>query len=529
MNDAVFLHFLNRELLRSVGKSTDLGAADFIVRCLLLATNANLYGNFSIVSEGGYLTKNQRSIVADCIKLDELELVGERATADEFIATRQSIYLFDHLRYPMYFGDAKNLEGYLNGRIIRDDSVTDNLATILAKWVDDDSLELETIIGGLDAGILTNAKNLIGSALKARTNKAMTLSLFNPIFQDKEKVEAPHALARLLSALYAVDYMSLLEADIATGISQVAFYDRLSKGFPYFDIPILSEILKRIGFNQLLTPFSKKNEAIIYSRNADSHILLADCIFDFILNVSADIRVDEFSQHISRRKMLAEIRRLLSEDNVVSESKNIHGIRDKAIGILNSGVNKIKLKKRNAKHSAHIHGRKRDIIAVGSEHKASLKDIYSGIITMALIENIVFDVALSFPSEKRTYVENIANVLRSRLKKNKLFYDADFQAQLARPNLDVLLQKIYNKNSKLVVIFLCSEYSTKEWCGLEWRAIRDVIKRKEDLRLMFIRLDSVDVDGVLSIDGYIDAGTFSYTEIAEFILERARLLGCQMV
>jgi hypothetical protein len=73
------------------------------------------------------------------------------------------------------------------------------------------------------------------------------------------------------------------------------------------------------------------------------------------------------------------------------------------------------------------------------------------------------------------------------------------------------------------VVFLCEEYAQKQWCGLEWRAIRDIIKAKED-KVMFVRFDDGAVDGVFSIDGYIDARRFSEKEVAGFIMQR---LGCK--
>lgn len=140
------------------------------------------------------------------------------------------------------------------------------------------------------------------------------------------------------------------------------------------------------------------------------------------------------------------------------------------------------------------------------------------------IENIKFKVALSFPREKRSYVSTIVELLRTELEKDSVFYDYDYQSQLARPNVDIVLQNIYRNNAELVVVFLCSEYSQKQWCGLEWRAIRDIIKAKEDEKIMFVRFDNADIEGIFSIDGYVDANQFSETEVSKFILERLRLL-----
>jgi len=144
--------------------------------------------------------------------------------------------------------------------------------------------------------------------------------------------------------------------------------------------------------------------------------------------------------------------------------------------------------------------------------------------SVSKLENIKFDVAFSFPGERRKFVSNVADIVRKKIKKDKLFYDFDYQSQLAQPNIDVLLQKIYHDNSKLIVIFLSSEYMEKEWCGLEWRAIRDLIKSKRDNQVMFVKFDDKKIEGLFSIDGYIDATYHSEKAIARFILERIELL-----
>jgi hypothetical protein len=140
------------------------------------------------------------------------------------------------------------------------------------------------------------------------------------------------------------------------------------------------------------------------------------------------------------------------------------------------------------------------------------------------LEEIKFRVAMSFPGEKRAYVAEVVDSLRPTLGKDEIFYDYDYQAQLAKPNLDTALQRIYRDQSELVVVFLCAEYAQKQFCGLEWRAIRDIIKFKEDDRIMFIRLDDAPVDGVFSIDGFIDARQFEPQKVAMFIGERLRHL-----
>lgn len=139
------------------------------------------------------------------------------------------------------------------------------------------------------------------------------------------------------------------------------------------------------------------------------------------------------------------------------------------------------------------------------------------------VEEMRFKVALSFPGEKREYVAGVAAEVKKRLGQASVFYDKDFTAQLARPNLDTLLQRIYLNNSDLVVVFLCADYERKQWCGLEWRAIRTIIKNKNDHAIMFMRFDGANVAGSLSIDGYVDIEEYSPVQVARMIVERVRL------
>ena len=140
------------------------------------------------------------------------------------------------------------------------------------------------------------------------------------------------------------------------------------------------------------------------------------------------------------------------------------------------------------------------------------------------ITSHLFDVAFSFPGEFRDYVESIAVEIERAIGPNSYFYDNNYKAQLARPSLDTLLQDIYRNRARLNVVFLCEKYQEKEWCGIEYRAIREIIKEREHERVMFVKMDEGNVDGVFSTDGYIDGRAHSPIEVAEFIRERVSLL-----
>lgn len=131
-----------------------------------------------------------------------------------------------------------------------------------------------------------------------------------------------------------------------------------------------------------------------------------------------------------------------------------------------------------------------------------------------------FRVALSFPGEHRSRVEEIAEALARRLGRDKVLYDKWHAAEFARPNLDVYLPRLYHGESDLIVIFLSQRYNEKEWCGLEGRAWRDVLKHKEDERLMLLRLDDAEVPGLYSIDGHLDIRDMADRDVTAAILNR---------
>ena len=137
-----------------------------------------------------------------------------------------------------------------------------------------------------------------------------------------------------------------------------------------------------------------------------------------------------------------------------------------------------------------------------------------------------FDVAFSFPGEYRDTVEAVAKETTALLGAHTCFYDMNYQAQLARPALDLLLQDIYGRRSRLLVVFIGADYQRKMWPGIEWTAIRSVMTAaRANGRIMYVRMDEGAVEGVFPHDGYIDARRFSLAQIAAFIAERVMFSG----
>jgi hypothetical protein len=137
-----------------------------------------------------------------------------------------------------------------------------------------------------------------------------------------------------------------------------------------------------------------------------------------------------------------------------------------------------------------------------------------------------FRIALSFPGERRAYVAEVAGHLGDALGRERILYDAWYEAEFARPDLDTHLQGLYHDQSDLVCVFLCADYERKDWCGLEWRAVKDLIKRRQGGSVMPLRFDLTEIPGLFSTDGYIWLGDGrDPAEVAGLILQRWRLNG----
>ena len=137
-----------------------------------------------------------------------------------------------------------------------------------------------------------------------------------------------------------------------------------------------------------------------------------------------------------------------------------------------------------------------------------------------------FAIALSFPGEHRTFVEQVAMHLATTFSQDRVLYDHYHDAEFARLDLDVYLPNLYRTESELLVIFLCAEYAAKRWCKLEWRFIRQLIATLEAERIMFLSFGNpgdLSQIGILSGDGYIEIGAQSAEVIAQKIQKRLNL------
>jgi replicative DNA helicase len=134
-----------------------------------------------------------------------------------------------------------------------------------------------------------------------------------------------------------------------------------------------------------------------------------------------------------------------------------------------------------------------------------------------------FAVGFSYAGENRALVAPLAEELARRCGRERVLFDRFHEAELARPDLDVYLPRLYRDETELIVVLLSPDYPNKRWCGLEWRWIRQLIVTHAQERIMLLRVgDPGDLSelGILSGDGYLDVSARAAAEISALILER---------
>ena len=131
-----------------------------------------------------------------------------------------------------------------------------------------------------------------------------------------------------------------------------------------------------------------------------------------------------------------------------------------------------------------------------------------------------FRIALSFAGEKRHFVEKVAKLLAERFGENKILYDKYHEAEFSRSDLAFYLPELYHSSSDLIVAVFCPAYEEKEWCGLEWKAIFDLLKKRRVDEVMLTRFGYCEGPGLYSLAGYLDLQNKTPEQTVDAILER---------
>jgi len=137
-----------------------------------------------------------------------------------------------------------------------------------------------------------------------------------------------------------------------------------------------------------------------------------------------------------------------------------------------------------------------------------------------------FEVALSYPGERRELVQRVAEKLARVVGRDGVLYDRFLAGEFARLNLDAYLPELYLEASGLIVVFLCPEYVTKPWCQLEWQQIKK-LGTEESRRIMLLRiapLSALELSqlGMGPGDSWTEVDGSDPSDVADLIRERLR-------
>ncbi|MFD9893251.1 toll/interleukin-1 receptor domain-containing protein [Amycolatopsis sp. NPDC059027] len=131
-----------------------------------------------------------------------------------------------------------------------------------------------------------------------------------------------------------------------------------------------------------------------------------------------------------------------------------------------------------------------------------------------------YDFCLSFASEQRSYVEEVARLLGAAGL--RVFYDSHETADLWGIDLYTHLDEIYNRGSRYCVLFASEAYARKMWTGHERMSAQDRALRSRAEYVLPVRFDDTEIPGLRGTVGYVDARTTSPAALVRLLLAKLK-------
>lgn len=129
-----------------------------------------------------------------------------------------------------------------------------------------------------------------------------------------------------------------------------------------------------------------------------------------------------------------------------------------------------------------------------------------------------FDVAISYASEQRWYVTQVAEIIRGNGL--EIFFDKFKQSDLWGRDLTKYLHAVFSKKSKFCIMFISKEYVEKAWPTLERQSAMEKQVEVKDGYILPVRFDNTVVPEFSSSISYIDARVTSPSDLAMLFLEK---------
>ena len=126
-----------------------------------------------------------------------------------------------------------------------------------------------------------------------------------------------------------------------------------------------------------------------------------------------------------------------------------------------------------------------------------------------------FEVALSYASEDRHYVQQVAEGLRDTGV--RVFYDEFAAVELWGADLYTYLDEVYRKRARFTVVFVSRSYAAKEWTAHERQSAQARAMNELGPYLLPVRLDNAELPGLRPTVAYLDATKVQPTKLVEMI------------
>jgi nucleoside phosphorylase len=299
----LYLHFLNRELARSVGHPFTGSQAGNALLLAEMISDRLLFSSLAFLWESTLLDSPYRDVVIMMQELGHLQLVSEFVSADEFVASNQRLYAHDHARYPMYFDTIPSALLSLAPSVRKTVSTTAQLEDNLQCFVTGD-VSLLAKVPSTDGARLLDSRGILESGLANRDGRAITMSLFT-----SRDLDSSRQIGRALSLLHVAHYLDFTRADILTGVPGLNYFDTLGLEFPRFDARIAETIFTLIG----LGPERRlqKSTHFVAERGTQPHLMFLDAYSRIVMgsyaavlkrlgNDSKEIQAAEVANFISK-------------------------------------------------------------------------------------------------------------------------------------------------------------------------------------------------------------------------------------
>jgi hypothetical protein len=132
--------------------------------------------------------------------------------------------------------------------------------------------------------------------------------------------------------------------------------------------------------------------------------------------------------------------------------------------------------------------------------------------------NYAYDIALSFASENRDYVEQLCTHLEQR--NIKVFYDNNEVHDLLGKDLIEHLATIYKEKALFCAMIISEFYPLKRWTNHERRQAQARAFRDANEYILPLRLDDAEVPGITETTGYLDLRNYSVEQVAEILMKK---------